>query len=77
MLRNILTLLAGVPALWLSIYVFGWIVTGDIELLWLRVKREGHEWRFWASIAGLALLSLALLCLAAAIFLGSILPGRL
>jgi hypothetical protein len=77
MLRNILTLVAGLPALLLSIYTFGWIVTGEIELPGLRAKREERAVRFWMGIVVLAMLSLVSLGLAVGIFLGLILPGRL
>ena len=77
MLRNIITLLVALPTLWLSIYVFGWIVTGDIELPGLRVNRDAAAVRFWATIMALALLCCILFGVAIAIFLNLVLPGRL
>ena len=75
-MRNLLTLLFGIPALWLSIYVFGWIVLGDIALLGLKVHREGNDARFWLTIVALALVCFALFGVAIGIFLGVIFPGR-
>ncbi len=47
MLRNLITFAIGIPGLWLTILVFGWIVSGQIALLGLSVNREMKPWQFW------------------------------
>ncbi len=72
MLRNLATLLIGLPALWLSIQIFGWIVSGDIHAAGFSVKREESAVRFWLAIVLLAAGCCALLGLALAAFVGAL-----
>jgi hypothetical protein len=69
-MRNIAMLAIGLPALWLSIQVFGWIVSGDIALPGLRIQRDADATKFWIAITILALICCALFGLASAFFLG-------
>jgi len=69
--RNLLTVVVAIPAFWLAIQVFGWIVSGDIELLKQRVKRDDGAVRFWLSIVLLSLVDCAIFGLALAIFVGA------
>lgn len=71
MLRNLLTVVVAIPAFWLGIQVFGWIVSGDIELLKQRVKRDEGAARFWLAIVALSLVDCAIFGLALAIFVGA------
>ncbi len=72
MLRNILTLLVALPALWLSIQVFGSIVTGEIAFTGFDIKRDGGAARFWLAVVALALLCCVLFGAALAVFVGVI-----
>ena len=72
MLRNIAMLAIGLPALWLSIEVFGWIVTGNIQLPGLHVQRDAGALKFWFAIMVLAVVCCGLFGLAMAFFLGLI-----
>ena len=71
MIRNLLTVVVAIPAFWLGIQVFGWIVSGDIELLKQRVKRDDGAARFWLSIVLLSLVDCAIFGLALATFVGA------
>jgi hypothetical protein len=73
--RNLLTILVTVPALWLSIQVFGWIVSGDISLAGALIRREVGPAKFWASITMLAIVCLALFGVALAIFVGALIKS--
>jgi hypothetical protein len=70
MIRNIAMLAIGLPALWLSIQIFGWIVSGDIELPGVRVQRDAGAVKFWIAIVILAIVCCAMFGLATAFFLG-------
>ena len=72
MIRTIAMLAIGLPAFWLSIQVFGWIVSGDIELPLLRIQREAGAIKFWIAIVVLGIVCCALLGLAMGFFLGVI-----
>lgn len=72
MLRNLLTFGIGSMGLWLSIMVFGWIVSGDISIAGYHVNREQQALRFWLSIFILALLCCAVFGVALAIFIQDI-----
>ena len=76
MLRTLFTLVVLLPTLWLAIYVFSWIVTGEVEIPGLRVNRDANAVRFWATIMALALLCCILFGVAIVMFLGLLLPGR-
>lgn len=70
MLRLLLTLLIGAPSLWLSILVFGWIVSGDMDLLVLKAKRDESAGGFWAGIVLLGVMSMIGLLAAMLVLLG-------
>ncbi len=72
MYRNLLTLAVALPALWLSIQVFGWIVSGDIALGGKLIRRENGAGKFWASITLLGLICCALFGVALAILIGAL-----
>ena len=76
MLRTVVTLVVLLPTLWLAVYVFSWIVTGEVEIPGLRVNRDVSGVRFWATIMALALLCCILFGVAILLFLGMMLPGR-
>jgi hypothetical protein len=62
--RTLISFLIGIPSLLFAIYVFGWIVSGDANLLVAKVNREKQPVLFWTSIIVLCIVSLALLAFA-------------
>jgi len=70
--HSILALVAALPAIWLSIQVFGWIVSGDVLIWRFNVKREEAAGRFWLAITMLGFFCCALFGLALAIFVEAI-----
>jgi hypothetical protein len=67
--RILLTLLVAVPTLWLTIQVFGSIVSGDLALAGLRVNRDKSGVAFWIWVVVLGTICCALLVLAIGILL--------
>ena len=70
--RSLLTLLVAIPSLWLTIQVFGSIVSGDLALAGLRVNREKNAAAFWIWIVVLGTICCGLLVLAIGILLNFI-----
>ena len=72
MIRNLVAFIAAIPSLWLSIQVFGSIVSGDIDWTGVKLKREERPVPFWAAIIFLALVCCAVFGAVLAIFVGAI-----
>ncbi|HYG74483.1 MAG TPA: hypothetical protein VEK08_05715 [Planctomycetota bacterium] len=66
-MRTSLALLVGAFFLWLSIWVFGWIVSGDIADVGVRIRRDDTPVKFWAGIVFFSAVACAGLGLAMAI----------
>jgi len=49
-MRVLLSLLVGGFFLWLTIWVFGWIVSGDIADVGVRIRRDDGALKFWLAI---------------------------
>jgi|GEM_PF-7108853 len=68
--RTLLSILIGVVTLWYTVQVFGWIVSGDIEIGKAPIKRDVTPWRFWLLITLLGSICFAAFAAALVIFMG-------